>query len=198
MNPDDETRRWHSIGRPLPGVELTLVDQAGTIIKGEGIGEMRISGTPGHTLAAGYYRDPEATHLTFAEDGLHTGDLARRDADGFLYFVDRVKDMIKSAGENVSAGEIERVVSEHPAIAECAAIGVPDQVLDEVILLVAVTRPGAAQDEGEIVAWCRARLSPFKVPKAVVFVEALPRTSVGKIRKGELRALGGARRHAGH
>jgi crotonobetaine/carnitine-CoA ligase len=150
-------------------------------------GELRIQGVPGKTLAAGYWHNEDATAATFTSEGLRTGDLARRDADGFLYFVDRAKDMIKRGGENVSAGEIERVAGEHPAVADSAAVGIPDPVRDEAILLVVTLRPEAQATSDELIAWCRERLSPFKVPSVVKFVDALPRTSVGKVRKTELR-----------
>jgi crotonobetaine/carnitine-CoA ligase len=189
VNPDDATRRWDSIGRPLPGVRIDLRDQDGTLVEGPGTGEMVVRGRPGLTLAGGYWNNDRATHEVFTEDGLRTGDLARRTADGFLHFVDRSKDMIKRAGENVSAGEIERVANEHPAVAESAAIGVPDPVRDEAIVLVAAVRPGHRPSADDLIEWCARRLSPFKVPGTVVFVDALPRTSVGKIRKAELRAL---------
>ncbi len=189
MNPDDATRRWDSIGRPLPGVTVDLVDEQGATVDGAGTGELRIGGRPGETLAAGYWHHPDVTAETFTGRGLRTGDLARRDDDGFLYFVDRSKDMIKRAGENVSAGEIERVAGDHPAVAECAAIAVPDPVKDEAILLVTVVREGGQLTAGDLLGWCAARLSPFKVPSSVVFVDALPRTSVGKIRKAALRSL---------
>ncbi len=188
VNPNDDSRRWDSIGRPLPGVDVDLLDKSGAVVTTPGtVGEMRIAGLPGRTLAAGYWQSPQATAETFTPAGLRTGDLARRDA--FLYFVDRFKDMIKRGGENVSAGEVERVAGEHPAVAECAAVGVPDPVRDEAVLLVVVPRPGVHVVEDELVEWCRQRLSPFKVPGRVVFVDALPRTSVGKIRKTELRGL---------
>ena len=190
MNPPDDTRRWDSIGRPLPGVGLELVDDHDNLVEGPGTGEMRIVGHPGQTLAAGYWHNPTATHDTFTDKGLRTGDLARRDGDGFLYFVDRSKDMIKRAGENVSAGEIERVASDHPAVAECAAIGVTDPIRDEAVMLVATVRPGHEITADDLLHWCAERLSAFKVPSFVVFVDTLPRTSVGKVRKAELRALG--------
>ncbi|MFI5952987.1 class I adenylate-forming enzyme family protein [Cryptosporangium sp. NPDC051539] len=175
MNPDDDTRRWDSIGRALPGVTIDLGPD----------GEMWVTGSP---VAAGYWNDPDATAATFTPEGLRTADLARRDADGFLYFVDRAKDMIKRGGENVSAGEVERVAGEHPAVADSAAVGIPDPVRDEAILLVVTLRPGASVAPEELLTWCRERLSPFKVPSVVKFVDALPRTSVGKVRKAELRA----------
>ena len=140
------------------------------------------------TLAAGYYRDPPATAAAFRDGWLRTGDLARLDGDGFAYFVDRAKDMIKRAGENVSAGEIEQVAAEHPAVAECAAIGVPDPLRDEAIVLVAVPAAGTAPRPDELIAWCAGGLAPYKVPGSVVFTDALPRTSVGKIAKARLRS----------
>ena len=187
VNPDSAARRWPSIGRPLPGVELRVADTDGVPVPPGAPGELLVGGVPGVTLAAGYYRDPQATAAAFRDGWLHTGDLARLDDDGFAYFVDRAKDMIKRSGENVSAGEIERVAADHPAVAECAAIGVPDPVRDEAIVLVAVPAAGTAPRPEELIAWCAGRLAPYKVPGSVVFTDALPRTSVGKIAKARLR-----------
>jgi len=187
VNPDSAARRWPSIGRPLPGVELRVVGQDGAPVPPGTPGELLVGGVPGVTLAAGYYRDAEATAAAFRDGWLHTGDLATLDGDGFASFVDRAKDMIKRSGENVSAGEIERVAAGHPAVAECAAIGVPDPVRDEAIVLVAVPAAGPAPDPAELIAWCAGRLAPYKVPGSVVFVDALPRTSVGKVAKAQLR-----------
>jgi crotonobetaine/carnitine-CoA ligase len=188
VNPDSAARRWSSIGRPLPGVGLRTVDGDGAQVPPGTPGELLVGGVPGVTLAAGYHRDPRATAAAFRDGWLHTGDLARLEADGFAYFVDRAKDMIKRSGENVSAGEIERVAADHPAVAECAAIGIPDPVRDEAIVLVAVPAAGTDPRPDELIAWCAGRLAPFKVPGAVVFTDALPRTSVGKIAKARLRA----------
>ena len=194
VNPDSAARRWSSIGRALPEVELRVAGPGGTPAPPGAAGELMVGGVPGVTLAAGYHGDPGATEATFRDGWLHTGDLARLDADGFAYFVDRAKDMIKRSGENVSAGEIERVAAEHPGIAECAAVGVPDPVRDEAIVLIAVRAPGPAGAGGsepsadELIAWCAARLAVYKVPGSVTFLDALPRTSVGKIAKQTLRA----------
>jgi carnitine-CoA ligase len=187
VNPDSAARRWSSIGRALPGLKLRAAGQDGAPVPDGAPGELLVGGVPGVTLAAGYYRDPGATAAAFREGWLHTGDLVRLHGDGFAYFVDRAKDMIKRSGENVSAGEIERVAASHPAVAECAAIGVPDPVRDEAIVLVAVPEPGTALRPDELIAWCASRLAPFKVPGSVVFTGALPRTSVGKIAKAQLR-----------
>jgi crotonobetaine/carnitine-CoA ligase len=189
MNPDGSDRRWHSIGRPVSGVRLRVADSGGADVPLGDSGELLVHGVPGQTVAAGYYRNPEATDAVFGGNWLRTGDLVRADADGFLYFVDRSKDMIKRSGENVSASEIERVAAEHPAIAECAAIGVPDPVRDEAIVLIAVLRQDMTAVPGDIIAWCRTRLASYKVPSSVVFTDTLPRTSVGKIRKDALRPL---------
>ena len=187
VNPDSGARRWSSIGRALPGTELRAVGQDGASVPPGTPGELLVGGVPGVTLAAGYHRDPQATAAVFRDGWLHTGDLVQLDGDGFAYFVDRAKDMIKRSGENVSAGEIERVAADHPAVAECAAIGVPDPGRDEASVLVAVPAAGRVPSPDELIAWCAGRLAPYKVPGSVVFTSALPRTSVGKIAKARLR-----------
>ena len=187
VNPDSAARRWSSIGRPLPGVGLRVVGDDGAPVPPGTPGELQVGGAPGVTLAAGYYNDPHATAAAFRDGWLRTGDLAWLDRDGFAYFTDRAKDMIKRSGENVSAGEIERVAADHPAVSECAAIGVPDPVRDEAIVLVAVPAADADPQPDELIAWCADRLAPYKVPGSVVFTDALPRTSVGKIAKSQLR-----------
>lgn len=186
MNPYSDERRWDSIGRPLPAVSIDLVQADGRV--GTERGEMRIRGVFGRTLAAGYWGDPEATTATFTEDGLRTGDLATRDSEGFLYFVDRVKDVIKRSGENIAASEVERVLSEHDAVLDCAVVGIPDEMRDEAVAVAVVLAPDTSVDEAELTAWCEARLSSFKVPTVIRFLDSLPRTSVGKIRKVELRS----------
>jgi carnitine-CoA ligase len=189
MNPDGPGRRWDSIGRPVSGAQVRVVDSGGADVPLGESGELLVRGVPGRTIAAGYYRNPEVTEAVFGGGWLRTGDLVRADADGFLYFVDRSKDMIKRSGENVSASEVERVAAEHPAIAECAAIGVPDPVRDEAIVLIAVVHQNTTATPDEIIAWCRTRLAAFKVPSSVMFTDVMPRTSVGKIRKDALRSL---------
>jgi crotonobetaine/carnitine-CoA ligase len=112
----------------------------------------------------------------------------RVDADEFVHFVDRARDMIKRAGENIAAGEIEAVANAHPAVFEAAAVGIPDSIRDEAIKLFVVTTAELSEDD--LLSWCRERLAPFKVPNLVAFVDALPRTSVGKVRKDVLRGPG--------
>lgn len=187
INPVSQERRWSSIGRATTGVALRIVDRDGHVVPESGVGELQVRGQMGHTVAAGYYGQPEATAATFGDGWLRTGDLARRDVDGYYYFVDRAKDMIKRAGENIAASEIERVLAAHPGVADCAVVGVPDPVRDESIVawvVAASTPPVPAVD---LATWSRQHLAEFKVPERFLFVDSLPRTSVGKIRKGELR-----------
>jgi crotonobetaine/carnitine-CoA ligase len=136
----------------------------------------------------GYFKNPEATAEAVRDGWLYTGDNVRVDADGYLTFVDRGKDMIKRAGENVASSEVERVLNEHPAVFESAVVGVPDPIRDEAIKAFVVFHPGQTATEEELIAWCATRLARFKVPSFVEVVEQLPRTSVGKIQKHLLRS----------
>ncbi len=143
---------------------------------------------PGRTITAGYYKDPETTARTIVDGWLHTGDNGYADEDGYLYFFDRKKDVIKRAGENVSASEVEVALLEHPAVRIAAVIGVPDPIRDEAVKAFVVLADGETVSEEEIVEHCRDRLAPFKVPTIVEFRDSLPLTSVGKVEKKLLRA----------
>ncbi|MEU4332028.1 AMP-binding protein [Nonomuraea dietziae] len=172
MNPLYGRRDNMTIGRPsLPGGVRVVA------------GELRVPGRPGVTLMSGYLDDPAATRSAMDGGLLRTGDMVTLEPGGLLAFHDRAKDMIKRSGENVAAAEVERVVNEHPLVFESAAVGVPDPVRDEAIKVFVVLRPGASADAGEIIAFCADRLASFKVPTFVEFIDALPRTSVGKVRK---------------
>jgi carnitine-CoA ligase len=186
-NPLFGDQRPDSIGLPLAGARLRVVDETGGDVPAGTAGELLVGGEPGRTLMAGYLNRPDATEAALRDGWLHTGDLVSAGADGYLYFVDRAKDMIKRAGENVAASEVERVINGHPGVFESAAVGIPDAVRDEAIVVHVVPRAAARVSEPELLAWCRERLAPFKVPSAVRFTEELPRTSVGKIRKDVLR-----------
>jgi acyl-CoA synthetase (AMP-forming)/AMP-acid ligase II len=138
---------------------------------------------------SGYWRNPEATTEALRNGWMHTGDLAFRDADGYLHLVDRRHDKIVTGGENVFPSEIEDVLLRHPAIAEAAVIGVPDATWGEAVAAVLVTRPGTATSRDEVIAHCRASLAGYKVPKQLRFdVSPLPRTATGKLLRRELRA----------
>lgn len=188
LNPLYGERRNLSMGRPVLPTPVRVVDAAGRDVEPGRVGQLLVGGEAGRTLMAGYLNDPAATAEALRDGWLYTGDMVRCDADGYLFFVDRAKDMIKRAGENVAAGEIEQVINEHPGVFESAAIGIADAMRDEAIKVFVVRRQGAEIKEAELLAWCRERLAKFKIPSEIEFVEALPRTSVGKIQKHVLRA----------
>jgi Acyl-CoA synthetases (AMP-forming)/AMP-acid ligases II len=178
--------RSDSIGRPTLNTELAVRRADGSDAETGEAGELFVRGEPGRTLMAGYLNDPDATAQTLTDGWLRTGDFVRVDADGFFYFVDRVKDMVKRGGENVALSEVERVINSHPAVVESAVIGVPERMRDVSIHAFVVNESHTSA--ADIQEWCRQRLAKFKVPDAVTFVDALPRTSVGKIEKRSLAA----------
>ncbi|WP_210716746.1 AMP-binding protein [Amycolatopsis acididurans] len=187
INPLYEDRRGRSIGRPLPGITVRVAGPDDEDVPFGEPGELLVHGEPGRTIMTRYLHDPEATATTLRDGWLHTGDTVTLGADGYLAFVDRRKDMIKRAGENVASGEVERVVDEHPAVFESAAVGVPDEMRDEAIHVYVVRHRGASLEEEELLAHCRERMAKFRVPDRVIFVDDLPRTSVGKIQKHLIR-----------
>jgi crotonobetaine/carnitine-CoA ligase len=180
-------RRWPSIGLPSPGRRLLLVDDDGNEVKPGEVGEIVAEGVPGRDLMLGYYKDEEATAGALRNGRLHTGDNAYADEAGYLYFFDRKKDMIKRAGENVSAIEVEWVLIDHPKVAEASVVGVPDDIRDEAVAAVVVPVETGGVTADELIEYCRTRLSKFKVPTIVTFADELPKTSIGKVRKDELR-----------
>ncbi|QIZ36887.1 class I adenylate-forming enzyme family protein [Saccharopolyspora sp. ASAGF58] len=188
VNPPDSRRSWDSIGRPLPHLEIRLVDADGRPVSPGTTGELHVRGNPGVDITDGYDGRPAETAALLPDGWLRTGDLVRMDDDGRAYFVDRAKDMVKRAGENVSATEVEQVIGTHPAVLEAAVHGVPDEVYDEAIVAHVVLKPGDETTPEELIAWCRRHLSTFKIPDQVIVRAELPRTSVGKIRKDVLRA----------
>jgi fatty-acyl-CoA synthase len=147
-------------------------------------GELLISGPH---VCTGYWRNPEATAKSIVDGWFHTGDMARMDADGFYTIAGRFKDMIISGGENVYAAEVEAVFREHPAVAEAALIGQPDEKWGEVGLMVVVLQKGQSATEEELRAFCGERLARYKIPKRVVFTDALPYSPYGKVMKAELK-----------
>jgi acyl-CoA synthetase (AMP-forming)/AMP-acid ligase II len=178
--------RLVSAGKAITGVEITVRDPA--------TGEPVPVGQPGEIwvrseqVMGGYWGKPEATEAAITPDGWYrSGDGGHIDADGYVYVTDRIKDMIISGGENIYPAEIERVLAEHPAIADVAVIGVPDERWGEVPRAVVVLKPGAMLDPHDLVGWARERLAAYKVPKAADIVSELPRNPTGKILKRELR-----------
>ncbi len=173
-----------SVGRPCQYLELDIWDEHGAPVPVGERGEVVLRGPK---VFKGYWRDPDATSAAFAGGWFHTGDIGVRDDDGYLYIVDRLKDMIVSGGENIAGSEVERVLYEHASVVEVAVVGRPDDRWGEVPVAYVVLSSAATTTPDELIAHCRAQLARFKVPKDVVFVDALPRNPSGKVLKRELR-----------
>ncbi|WP_093089652.1 fatty acyl-CoA synthetase [Pseudonocardia oroxyli] len=184
LGPDDQFRKSGSCGLPTLHEETGIVDADGRHLGVGEVGEI-VHRNPQATL--GYWRDPERTEAVFRGGWFHSGDLGYLDSEGYLYLVDRVKDMIKTGGENVASREVEEVIFAHPAVAEAAVVGVADPRWIESVTAVVVTRPGFHLEAAELIDFCRSRLAGFKTPKAVYFVGELPKNASGKILKRELR-----------
>jgi acyl-CoA synthetase (AMP-forming)/AMP-acid ligase II len=176
-----------SAGRPLPGNEVRVVDPAtGDDVRPGEVGEFWVRSAQ---VMAGYWNRPEASREAITPDGwLRTGDAGRRDDEGYLYIEDRVKDMIISGGENVYPAEVERVLVQHPSVAEAAVIGVPHEKWGETVKAIVVAHDGNNVDEAELIAFSRDRLAHYKCPTSVSAVSALPRNPTGKVLKPQLRA----------
>ncbi len=174
-----------SVGRPCQYLQLDIWDEHGSPVPAGGRGEIVLRGPK---VFKGYWRDPDATDAAFAGGWFHTGDVGTRDDDGYVYILDRLKDMIVSGGENIASSEVERVLYEHEAVVEAAVVGRPDDRWGEVPVAFVVLRPGATTTSDELIDHCGLQLARFKVPKQVHVVDALPRNPSGKVLKRELRA----------
>jgi long-chain acyl-CoA synthetase len=173
-----------SCGMPLGSVEIKVVDAGGRELPPREVGEV-ICRTP--QVMLGYWNLPDATARTIRDGWLHTGDAGYRDEDGYLYIYDRLKDMIISGGENIYPAEVESALFGHPAVADVAVIGVPDEQWGETVKAIVVQKPGASVSAGELIGFAHERIAGYKVPRSVDFVAALPRNAAGKILKRELR-----------
>jgi fatty-acyl-CoA synthase len=174
-----------SVGRPCLYLELEIWDEQGVAQPAGVPGEIVLRGPK---VFRGYWRDEEATAKAFAGGWFHTGDVGVVDEDGYLYIVDRLKDMILSGGENIASSEVERVLYEHPEVLEAAVVGRPDERWGEVPVAHVVLRPGAAVDPEGLIEHCRGQLARFKVPKQIYLLDALPRNPSGKVLKRALRS----------
>jgi len=191
LRPGEQDTRAKSVGRPLPGVEIRIVDgNMNDVAAGES-GEVLVrSGKPGQfSVMRGYYNQPQATADAFHDGWLRTGDMGRFDADGYLYLVDRLKDMIISGGLNIYSREVEVALMQHPAVAEAAVVGVPDADFGESVLAYVQLKPGQSAAAEELIEHCRPHIASYKKPKFVRFIDELPRNSSGKVMKRELRTL---------
>jgi len=179
-------RKLGSVGPPIPGVEVAILDEAdGAMPVGE-VGEVCVRGP---NVMQGYYRLPDETRHTLRNGWLHTGDMGRLDADGYLYIVERKKDLIIRGGFNIYPREVEEVLYAHPAVAEVAVVGMRDPLMGEEVLAFVALKRGAATNADALIEFCQERLAKYKCPKQVRFVEALPKSPIGKILRKELRSL---------
>ncbi|MFQ5960547.1 MAG: AMP-binding protein, partial [Candidatus Methylomirabilales bacterium] len=182
-NPPLGHRKVGSVGPPLPGVELRVVDGAGKDVPMGEVGEIVARGA---NIMQGYLNRPEDTAEILKDGWLSSGDMGRRDADGYFYIVDRKKDLIIVGGLNVYPREVEDILTAHPAVAEVAVIGVPDSTRGEVPKAYIVLKPGAAASRQELLRFVRERMASFKVPRDMEFCEGLPRTISGKVLRQHL------------
>lgn len=185
-------RRSGSMGKPRQHPDPRLVNEARMV---DDAGRDAPPGEPGELILRnpvtmkGYFRDPEQTAKAIRDGWLFTGDLVRRDEDGFFYYVDRKKDIIRRRGENVSPAEVEQVINAHPSVAEVAVVAVPSELTDEDIAAFVVLKPEARLAGEEIIAWCRQHLADFKAPHYLWFVSSLPKTPTEKVEKHRLRRM---------
>ena len=184
--PDDQALvRPESIGRAVPELEVTVVDEAGNVLPRGEVGELLVKGP---SVVKGYYNRPEATSEAIVDGWLHTGDTAFLDEEDYIFLQGRKKEMLIVAGENVYPVEVENVLTRHPAVAEVAVIGAPHPVLGEVARAVVVLQPGAECTGLQLKRYCAERLASYKVPQTFEFRDALPRNPSGKVVKRELNA----------
>jgi long-chain acyl-CoA synthetase len=179
-------RRLASVGKPAVNVEMRVARPDGSLVPAgsDEVGELVLRGP---NVMLGYWKQPRQTAEALRDGWLHTGDLGRMDEDGFFYVVDRSKDMIITGGINVYSSEVEEVLYQHPAVAEAAVIGVPDEQWGESVKAIVALRPGEQTDAAALIEHCRAQLGAFKVPRTIDFLANLPKSDRGKILKHDLR-----------
>ena len=177
-------KRLRSCGRPTLLTQVEIMDDAGNLLGPGQTGEVVVRG---NLVMKEYYRNPEETEKVSAHGWHHTGDVGYKDEDEYVYLVDRKKDMIITGGFNVYPNEVEQVVLAHPAVQECAVIGVPDEKWGEAVKAVIEVKPGMNVVEGDLIAFCKERLGGVKAPKSVEIWDSLPRSAVGKVLKKEIR-----------
>lgn len=184
MTAEEAFQKRGSVGKPIFHSWVKIVDEEGREVGVDEVGELIISGPH---VCSGYWRRPGETKEVLKGGWFHTGDLAKRDKDGFFYIVGRKKEMIISGGENIYLAEVEQVIASHPKVKEVAVIGVPDSKWGEVGRAVVVLKPGEKATEEEIKQFCEGKLARYKIPKSVIFVDSLPRNPYGKVIRAELQ-----------
>jgi len=187
-NPWGGNEKPGTVGVPLPSTDLKIVD----LVTGKREMENGQEGEicfKGPQVMKGYYKRPEETAIALKDGWLYTGDIGFLDADGYLTLVDRKKDLIVASGYNIYPKEIDELLMEHPKVMEVCTIGVPDAYRGETVKTFVVVRPGQTMTADEVTAFCKERLAPYKVPKLIAFIDALPKSTVGKILRRELRDM---------
>jgi long-chain acyl-CoA synthetase len=184
FNAFDLPRKPGSIGLPVFGADVRIVDDQDRDVPVNEPGEIIIRG---HNIMKGYYKRPDATAEAMRGGWFHTGDIARFDEDGYIFILDRKKDMVLRGGFNVYPREVEEVMMTHPAVSMAAVLGVPHEALGEEVKAFVIRKPGAEISEAELVAWCRDNMAAYKYPRAIEFRDQLPMSATGKILKRELR-----------
>jgi crotonobetaine/carnitine-CoA ligase len=188
--PLDEARRAGSCGKLRGPFEAKLLDGRGFEVAPGTPGELAVRPLEPSVIMDGYYGMPRATHAAFRDLWFHTGDLLRRDEDGFFYFVGRLNDIVRRRGENISAAEVERAIEAHPDVLECAVIGVPSEMTEEEVMAFVVLREGSRLEPRALTDWCSTRMARFMMPRFVRFLPALPKTPTDKVEKFRLRQQG--------
>jgi fatty-acyl-CoA synthase len=188
LSPEDAVPKMGSVGLPVFHGEVRIVDKTGKEASPGEVGEIIIKGP---TLMSGYWNRPELTAETIRDGWLYTGDLARMDEEGYIYIVDREKDMYISGGENVYPAEIEKVLHTHPKIFDAGIVGIPDEKWGEVGKAFIVLKPKETMGNGEVFEFLKGKVAEYKIPKVVEYVEALPKTASGKIQKFILKETHG-------
>ena len=174
---NSDTARLRSVGRPIPGIEMNIIDDSGAVLSADQAGEIVVRGA---NVAVGYLNRPQETAAAFRDGWLHTGDIGRMDSEGYLYLLDRKKDMIITGGENVYCVEVESILSQHSGVLAAAVIGVPDPDLGERVHAVVHHRPQDSLDAQSLQDHCRSYLAGYKVPRELHIVPEVPRAPSGK------------------
>lgn len=190
IGPRDGEQRPGSMGRVMPGFDARIVDENGDDVPADTPGELLLRTQDREAFATGYWRQPEQTDAAWAEGWFHTGDRVVRDADGYFRFVDRLKDVIRRRGENISAWEVEQVLEAHPDVAAAAVVPVPSELGEDEVMAFVVPSNGASLSPLEIIRHCEPRLAYFAIPRYIDVVESLPLTENGKVQKYLLRERG--------
>jgi crotonobetaine/carnitine-CoA ligase len=186
----DQPRRPGSCGKPIAAYDVRLFDANDCEVEPGSVGEIVVRPNEPGLIAGGYFGMPEETLASWRNLWFHTGDLARADQDGYLYFVGRLKDAIRRRGENVSAFEVEEVVKAHPDVLDAAAYGVPSELTEDDVMVAVVPRPGRTVVCEDLIAFCTDKMAAYMVPRYVDLVDDLPRTPTEKVEKQSLVARG--------